>query len=157
MEKISINKNGLGIFKTAAKSDAAAKSPSTNPFGISFKGNVIQADVFESSSAAPAEGLKEKVANQGKLFVSSIVGGINSFNSALKSRMDSVISFGRRVKENVTGAIDKANNIDVGVELKNVFDAIYGRYKLETEYSVKNLTKRPVSELETMLRDELSL
>ena len=54
---------------------------STNPFGVSFKGNVIQADVFESAKkVASKTGLMER----GKLFASAVVSGINNFNEAFK-------------------------------------------------------------------------
>lgn len=160
MEKISINKNGLGIFKISPKKDAVKDSTvSSNPFGVHFKGNVIQADVFETTKKSDAvkESLKEKIANTGKVFKSSIVGGINSFNNALKQKTSGIISFGHKAKESITRAIDFANNYDLGVELKKTFDSIYSSFANINQYSVKNLTKRPVSELEALLKAELSI
>ena len=159
MEKISINKNGLGIFKISPKKDVVKDSTvSSNPFGVHFKGNVIQADVFETTkNSVIKESLKEKIANTGKVFKSSIVGGINSFNNALKQKTSGIISFGHKAKESITRAIDFANNYDLGVELKKTFDSIYSSFANINQYSVKNLTKRPVSELESLLKAELSI
>lgn len=159
MEKISINKNGLGIFKGIGKKEATQKSSaSTNPFGISFKGNVIQADVFETAknSIINKIGIRERIANTGRTFRSAIVGGINSFNNAVKERANAIVSFGRRTKERIESAIDFANNYDVGEGIKNAFTSVYNRIASRNEYSVKNLTKRPVTELESMLRAELT-
>ncbi len=158
MEKISINKNGLGIFRTNKSAEKTAQNTaSTNPFGINFKGNVIQADVFETTKSSPLANFREKLANRGKIFKSSMVSGVNSFNNALKSRVDSVVNFGRKIRENVSDFWNKANNINVGSELKNTFSSIYDRFKVGNEYSVKNLTKRPVNDLEAMLREELNV
>ena len=158
MEKISINKNGLGIFKGIGKKEATQKnSLSTNPFGISFKGNVIQADVFEAAKTASNKiRINEKIANGGRVLKSAIVGGINSFSNAVKERANSIIAFGRRTKERISSAIDFANSYDVGEGIKNAFRSISNRITAGNEYSVKNLTKKPVSELESMLRSELA-
>ena len=159
MEKISINKNGLGIFKPNAKKNAVQKAPGfTNPFGLHFKGSVIQADVFETPKTTTTSkvGLKEKIANSGRVFKSSIVGGLNSFNNALKSRANSIISFGRQAKEKITQAIDFANNYDVGQGIKQAFGSIYNRFAENREYSVQRLVKRPVEDLRGMLEAELN-
>ena len=158
MEKISINRNGLGIFKGIGKKQTTPKnSASTNPFGISFKGNVIQADVFDTArSTINRVGIRERIANTGRTFKSAIVGGINSFNNAVKERANAIVSFGRRTKETISNAIDFANNYDVAEGLRNAFTSLRNRIVSSNEYSVKNLTKRPVSDLRTMLSDELA-
>ena len=47
--------------RTAEKNNAQVNRLSTNPFGVSFKGNVIQADVFESAKKESATaGIVEK-------------------------------------------------------------------------------------------------
>ena len=158
MEKISINKNGLGIFKGIGRKEATQKNSTTsNPFGISFKGNVIQADVFETAKIASNKiRINERIANGGRVLKSAIVGGINSFSNAVKERANSIVAFGRRTKERISSAIEFANNYDVGEGIKSAFRSISNRLTAGNEYSVKNLTKKPVSELETMLRAELA-
>ena len=161
MNKISINKNGLGIFKVNTKTANEAKNTvSSNPFGLNFKGNVIQADVFETSrklTTGLKEGIRERIVNTGKAFKSNIVSGINSFNEALKSKAGGIIAFGRKAKESINKAIDFANNYDLGAGIQNKLKSVYDSIANRNQYSVKNLVKRPVSELETLLRDELKL
>ena len=47
MEKISIKTGRVNIFKPVQHNNNEQKH--SNPFGLSFKGNVLQADVFSSS------------------------------------------------------------------------------------------------------------
>ena len=161
MNKISINKNGLGIFKIKSQTaEKSANAVSSNPFGLNFKGNVIQADVFETSKKATSgltTGIKEKIANTGKTLKSTVVGGINSFNESLKQKAGGIVAFGRKAKESIGKAIDFANNYDLGAVIQNKLKTVYETVTSGNQYSVKNLTKRPVSELESMLRTELKL
>lgn len=165
MNKISINRNGLGIFKLNAQraakgKEAGAATGSSNPFGLNFKGNVIQADVFEKSKKTTTNitsSLREKLANTGKVFKSTIVGGINSFNESLKQKAGGIVAFGRKAKESISKAIDFANNYDIGASIKNTFSSIVESVTNRNQYSVRNLTKRPVSELESLFKDELKL
>lgn len=164
MNKISINRNGLGIFKLNAqktsKPKEASAAGSSNPFGLNFKGNVIQADVFETSKKNTTNitsGLREKLANTGKVFKSTIVGGINSFNESLKQKAGGIVAFGRKAKESISKAIDFANNYDIGAEIKNTFSSVIESVTNSNQYSVRNLVKRPVSELELLFKDELKL
>lgn len=155
MEKIKLNLNGTGLFK-GSNTTKAAKSPSTNPFGISFKGNVIQADVFEVSTKNTAENLKDKITNKGKMFTSAVVGNINTFNNALKSRVNSVISFGKQIKDGAVNAWQKAARTDVGESLKTTMESIQAKFADGQNYSVRSLTKKPAAELESMLRAEIN-
>ena len=58
--KISLHTTKLNK-PTTANNNAATRQLSTNPFGVSFKGNVIQADVFETSNkSAQGNGIVER-------------------------------------------------------------------------------------------------
>lgn len=153
MDKISIAKVTTNIFKP--QSADSKQSNHSNPFGINFKGNVLAADVFESSkpkeeasAGNPFAGASEK----SKLFASAIVGNINSFNNSFKSRMNAIISFGRQVRDNISQSWEKAKNTEITFDFHALADSITNRFN--NPYSVSNLTKRPVSELEAMLRQE---
>ena len=135
------------------------KSVSSNPFGLNFKGNVIQADVFETSrktTGGIAENVREKLANSGKVLKSTVVGGINSFNESLKQKAGGIVAFGRKAKENISKAIDFMNNYDLGAVVQNKLKGAYEAVANRNQYSVKNLTKKPVSELKSMLITELT-
>ena len=156
MTKITFN-SGVGIFKSLTTPSVSAENKSaqknvSNPFGISFKGNVIQADVFQTTSVKEnsTNVLKEK----GKMFASAVVGNINSFNEAIKARLNSVVAFGRRVKDNVANFWTQAKNTEITFDLSEL--TRYINDKFQGEYGVTRLTKRPVGELEELLVAELA-
>ena len=78
LSKITLNP-AKGIQQNKQQNTINSNKLSTNPFGVSFKGNVIQADVFQSAKKA-AENVG--IMQRGKIFASAVVSGINSFNDA---------------------------------------------------------------------------
>jgi len=151
MQKISPLRSSVEAFykfraeRKAAKAQAAQENKTqTNPFGITFKGTVIQMDVFEKADKAKEttnnNSIKERLQNTGKLLASAWVGTINKFSN-LKTN---AIAFGNKIKENTIAAAKKAYEIaNTPIEF-NPF-----------KYNVSNLQKQPVSELRTMLSNEL--
>ncbi|MBQ9246199.1 hypothetical protein IJ182_08030 [bacterium] len=150
---MQIGKISLHTTKAAQNNAATNKTTtpsktnklSTNPFGVSFKGNVIQADVFESSSKKADNGIIEK----SKLFASAVVSGINNFNEAFKSRVNAIVSFGKKVTTNIFDTMEKIGNTELSFNM----DGIKNRLFPDREYSVKNLTTKSVDELKTMWTD----
>ena len=123
----------------------------TNPFGITFKGNIIQMDVFEktdktdktNNEVTNTSSLKEKMQNTGKLLASAWVGTINKFSS-LKAN---AIAFGNKIKDSTIAAakkIQEIGNTKIELDSLNPF-----------KYSVSNLQNQPVGELRTLLTNEL--
>lgn len=153
MEKISEigkSKFGVGLFKTLkAKTDSMKQ---TNPFGISFKGDVIHADVFETASKPVAK--PNVITEKGKVFISTIVGSVNSFNNSLKSRLNSIVSFGRQTRDNIVSFWEKSKNTEISFDIDGFTKFIKSKLVLNPN-SVSNLTKRPVKDLEKMLLAEL--
>lgn len=152
MQKISPLRSSIEAFNKfkalrAGKNNETKKADntaSTNPFGISFKGAVIQMDVFEktdkTNSNTAGNSIKEKLQNTGKLLTSAWVGTINKFSS-IKTN---VIAFGNKIKENTIAFTNKVQEIaNKEVDL-NIF-----------KYNVSNLQNQPVGELRTMLEKEL--
>lgn len=147
MEKISPLRASLKAFEQFKAQRAQRKQENTtpgatNPFGLTFKGTVIQMDVFESQAKknAPKEnnGFAENFKKAGKLASSAWVSTINRFNSMKQS----MISFGSKVKENAINTWEKLNATEIS------FSGLF-------KDSVSSLQKRPVSELEDMLKLEL--
>ncbi len=153
MQKISPLRSSIEAFnkfkamrankneKAQTQNDAAVQ---TNPFGITFKGTVIQMDVFEktqnNSEKTMSPSLKERLQNSGKLLSAAWVGTLNKFSSFKTN----VIAFGNKIKDNA---------IAFGNKLKEL-----GNTKVELDvfkYNVSRLQKQPVSELRTMLANEL--
>lgn len=151
MEKISLNitKN---IFRT--KNVEKTQRASTNPFGVSFKGNVLTSDVFKTQNPSIAA----RVSNRSKLFTSAIVGSINNVNSSISQRLNSIVSFGNRIKQNTLETLDRARNFDLNAHLLNTGRILKSKLPSFTnDYSVRNLSRLGVSDLEALLRHEISM
>ncbi|MDD3238031.1 MAG: hypothetical protein PHV37_08055 [Candidatus Gastranaerophilales bacterium] len=149
---MNISKINLNLGQKIAPKADETKNFSTNPFGVSFKGNVIQADVFEGATP----NIAKKISNKGKLFASAIVGGINNFNNAFQSRMNAIVSFGKKIKTNVFSTFDKIVNTEISVDFNAFKTTLKNRIFPDSQFKVKNLVKRPVEELGTMLKAELA-
>lgn len=142
MQKISPLRASVAKAFNDFKANRAKKAENnenlhTNPFGITFRGVLLQSDVFESSAANQKPALKDRLASGTKLLASAWVGTINKFNSM----KGAAISFGRKIKETTKNTIDMLNNTNVEFDI--------------FKYNVSRLQKQPVSELEDMLRKEL--
>ena len=127
----------------ATANTAAINQLATNPFGVSFKGNVIQADVFESANG---KNIGKNIAEKGKLFASAVVSGINNFNESFKSRMNSVVSFGKKITTNVFDTIERIGNTEITIDMNGIKNRLFP----DRQYSVKNLANKPTEELRTM-------
>jgi len=90
------------IFRTSPSKTENSKCNQTNPFGVSFRGNVVSADVFEC--ATKKSNIIEKVSNRSKMVMSAIVGSVNSASQVISSRFNSILSFGNRMHEGVKKA-----------------------------------------------------
>ena len=153
MQKISPLRSSIEAFNKfratrlnkTNKAQQTDQKTQTNPFGITFKGTVIQMDVFEkaekaSESTKNSVSFKEKMQNTGKLLASAWVGTINKFSS-LKTN---AIAFGNKIKDSTIAAAKKIRD--------------FGNTKVEFDvfkYNVSRLQNKPVSELKSMLSSEL--
>lgn len=137
----------ISLHTTKAASAAATKTMAsqlaTNPFGVSFKGNVIQADVFESASKT---NIAENITEKGKLFASAVVSGINNFNESFKSRMNSVVSFGKKITTDVFDTIERIGNTEITFDINGIKNRLFP----DRQYSVRSLANRPTAELKDM-------
>lgn len=148
MQKISPLRAGLDAFnrfkatRLQGKTDKLnnTNSNSTNPFGISFKGTVMQMDVFESSAKkedVASNPIKDGLNKVNKFVASARTATMNKFEAFKKN----AVSFGNKIKENVTSAYNKLATTEVNFDfLRN---------------TTSSLQKRPVSELEEMFKTEL--
>lgn len=148
MQKISPLRAGLDAFnrfkaaRLQGKTDKLnnTNTNSTNPFGISFKGTVMQMDVFESSAKkeeATSNPIKDGLNKVNKFVASARTATMNKFEAFKKN----AISFGNKIKENVTSTYNKLATTEVNFDfLRN---------------TTSSFQKRPVSELEEMFKTEL--
>lgn len=150
MEKISPLRASLRAFEQfktqrRAQTNKQESRPigTTNPFGLTFKGSVVFMDVFESQKSKAensnsSSGIKESFNKAGKLASSAWVATKNKFDTVRRS----IISFGSKLKQDTVKAWNKLNNTNIS------FEGLFSD-------SVSNLQKRPVNELEDMLKSEL--
>ncbi len=141
--RISLHRTKAAENIAVKKQQVRTNNLSTNPFGVSFKGNVIQADVFETSNKTSAG---EMITQKSKLFASAVVSGINNFNEAFKSRMNSIVSFGKKITTNIFDTIEKIGNTEISLDMSGLKDRLFA----DRQYNVKNLTNRPVNELKDL-------
>jgi len=154
---MKISQTNFSMFKPMSREER--QEVHSNPFGINFKGNVLTSDVFETTRAKEAKTTSNpfeaftKISNKSKMVASAIVGGMNSFNEAFRSRVNSVVAFGRQVRDNIASSWERAKNTEITIDFKGMADAISSRFN--NTYSVNNLLKRPVDDLSTMLTAEI--
>ncbi len=148
MQKISPLRAGLDAFnrfKTTRlqknSENQTQNTNSTNPFGISFKGNVLQMDVFDSSSktsSGATNPIQDGLGKVNKFIASARVATMNKIDSIKQG----AISFGSKIKENAVNTYNKLATTEVN------FDFMRN--------STSRLQKRPVTELEDMFKTELN-
>lgn len=148
---MKISQTNFSMFKPMSKEER--QEVHSNPFGINFKGNVLTSDVFESSKPKEASNTSSNpfatVSTKSKMVASAFVGGMNSFNEAFRSRINSIISFGRQVKDSISNSWEKAKNTEITLDFRSLADSISSKFN--NQYSVNNLLKRPVDDLHAML------
>lgn len=132
------------IFRTSSN-NKENQANQTNPFGVSFKGSMINADVFQENK----ENNSDEKQNKGKMIVCTLVGSINSVSAAMSRRLNSVVSFGMRMKETTTQLWDRATNI-------NMTEFLTSRVPAFTGHSVRRLQERPVDDLKAMLEGQIA-
>ena len=144
---MQIGKISLHTGKTGkTTSNLQTKNLTTNPFGVSFKGNVIQADVFES---AEKKSITQNIGEKSKLFASAVVSGINNFNESFKSRMNSIVSFGKKITTNVFDTLERIGNTEITIDMEKVKNTIFPN----RQYSVKQLANKSVEDLKSIWQD----
>ena len=141
MQKISPLRSSLEAFRKfkANRENVKTNQVHTNPFGITFKGTVLQMDVFESAKSSAPNIVKQKMQEAGKLAASAWTTTINKFSSIKKN----IIDFAQNIKTNTKEFIHMLNTTNVEFNF--------------SKYNVKNLAKRPISELGEMFSKEISM
>lgn len=130
MANLSIPSIRQRLFNTS-KHESTTQRNSSNPFAAaSFKGNVLTADVFESSAK------QSQPAFTGKLKASALVGSISGIGEKFQNMINSVAEFGARIKENVVNGWNKLNSFN---PLKEKMSSAYN--------SVKEALNTPMSEM----------
>ncbi len=150
MANLSIPAIRERLFNTS-KHENATQRNSSNPFAASsFKGNVLTADVFESSTKKD-----DQIDFTGKLKASALVGSISGIGEKFQNMINSVVSFGNRMKENVVNGWNKLNelgNIEISfTPAKEKAVSIYNSVKDSvTDLISSGVTSKSVAKMEDM-------
>ena len=125
-------------------------STHSNPFGVSFKGNIIGADVFVNEKKIEIS--IAKPLNKMKLFFSAIINGNNIFNDKIKQSINKVSDFALRIKNETKALFTNASN-KIKETMSNVAESMTLKPK---EGSLKYYSKMSVGQLEEELTNEIS-
>jgi len=124
MEKLSINNVSKNFFKTSQAKNQKVESNQTNPFGVSFKGNVLTADVFETkknsniSFAGASANLISKAAEKSKMLRAAVA----SVNTVIGTRLDTIVNHGRKMGEKISSLWKQAQSIEININPKAIID-----------------------------------
>ena len=110
MANLSIPSIRERLFNTSKhETNTQRNSNSTNPFAASsFKGNVLTADVFESSAKKAAQ-----PSFTGKLKASALVGSISGIGERFHNMIESAKAFGNRMKDSIVNGWNKLNEVEI--------------------------------------------
>ena len=163
MANLSISNIRERIFNTS-KHEASVARPSnksvSNPFAAtSFKGNVLTADVFDSSkSKQPA------FTGATKLKASALVGSLSNFGSKIQAGIESIKAFGKRMSNNISNTWQRMK--DTEITLAPLKDAVVNAKNnmvqgwnamFEKGISAKQIANMPISEIRPLLSSEVSM
>ncbi len=135
MANLSIPAIRERLFNTS-KHETTTQRNSSNPFAASsFKGNVLTADVFESSTKN-----NNQPSFTGKLKASALVGTISGIGEKFQNMINSVVTFGNKMKDSVVNGWNKLNGIEISfTPAKEKFNSIYNSVKDVLSTSVTDL------------------
>ena len=123
-----------------------------NTFNTKMKMNVLTADVFGTKSS---DSMNTSMISKAKRMCSAMVGSINDAFPTFRKGFESISAFCNRVKSNSISLWNKLNEIEV----PNIFDAtrsIKAKWDAKNyDKSIHKLAMQPVSDLETMLVNEI--
>ena len=162
MANLSISNIRERIFNTS-KHEASVQRPASsvsNPFAAStFKGNVLTADVFETSKPK-----QPAFTGATKLKASALVGSLSNLGSRIQAGIENIAAFGRRIKENVTGAWQRMQETEISfaplkdacVNAKNnMIDRVHSMF--EKGITARQIEKMPIAEIRPMLANHVAL
>ena len=150
MANLSIPSIRERLFNTSRHETTTQRS--TNPFAASsFKGNVLTADVFESSTK------QNQPAFGGKLKASALVGSISGIGERFQNIINSVVGFGVRIKENVVNGWNKLEGIEISFNpLKEKITSTYNSVKEVMGTSISDLITPGISSKYVSKMDDMT-
>jgi len=118
MSKISFNPSELKVFKRETVKDTTVSNTS-NPFGISFKGKVLDCDVFESTQKKDNVSFTGTIKNKSILAASAIAGTVNTTKKFMNESISKVVDSIGNIN-NLVNNISKKFNMDIVDLVKSI-------------------------------------
>lgn len=168
MEKLSINNVSKNFFKTTQAKSQKVENNQTNPFGVSFKGNVLTADVFDTkknsriSFTGAGTNLISRISEKSKMLRAAAL----SVNNVIGTRLNTIVNHGRKMGERVSNLWKQAQSIEININPKaiiegseeliiNAKNSIKSSWRSLTDNN-NNLRALPVDDLATRLEAKLA-
>lgn len=146
MANLSISGISQRIFNTTKHENTVARS--TNPFAASsFKGNVLTADVFESSVKNNQPAFTGKT----KLMAAALVGNISNLGSRINAGIESVVAFGNRMKESVVNIWNRIDSIKLEDSVKSLFEP-----GIINKNTIAKMQPEQLSDVKMLLNDNIA-
>jgi hypothetical protein len=132
MANLSISGIRERIFNNTKHEQTVARS--SNPFAqTSFKGNVLTADVFESSkednkneNQPSFTGKIGAIPAKSKLYLSAMVGSINNFGDRMAQKwhsgVESIVSFCGRISDNISNFWNEMKHTEVKLDILDNYE-----------------------------------
>ncbi len=165
MANLSISNIRERIFNTS-KHEASVARPAnsvSNPFAANtFKGNVLTADVFETSK--PKE---PAFTGATKLKASALVGSLTNLGSKIQAGIENIVAFGKRMKEGISNAWQKMRETEISfAPLKDAFKGAVSNAKenmtnkinsmFDKGITAKQVENMKISDIKPMLAGEVA-
>ena len=162
MANLSISNIRERLFNNSKHETNTARVPNgvSNPFSASsFKGNVLTADVFESSTPkTPA------FTGTVKLTASTLVGSLSNFGSKIQAGIESIASFGRRMKEGISNTWQKMQETEISFAplaetFSNTKNNMINKWNsmFEKGITAKQVANMSISEIRPLLSNEVAM
>lgn len=154
MANLSIPSIRERLFNTSKHEQTTQRnSNSTNPFAASsFKGNVLTADVFESSSKKA-----EQPSFTGKLKASALVGSISGIGEKFHNMIESAKAFGNRMKENIVNGWNKLSEVEISfAPAKEKAVSMFNSMKEKLSTPVSDLIAQGISAKSVSKMDDMA-
>lgn len=137
MNNISVGLSLSGINKKNKSSNVS------NPFGVSFKGHVYKADLFEASSVKNKLNFAAKLVSIKDNFINKMASIGHFVKSQTLSLGAKVVDFSNKIGEKTAGALTFKGKVSNNLQQNVSKDAL-------------KLARRPVAELEKMLSSSIN-
>ena len=150
------------IFRNTASNKIKNCNNQTNPFGVSFTGNmgnmIITADVFDTPKKSDISFMSlaaTKASKMSKMLSSVTVGSISDLNKTIKAGLNSIMAVGNKVKEKSAAVWNYLNthNLELNMNIIKKHKSPFVFKIGDGEFEIAKLKNLEPGQLETTLQN----